>query len=116
MATYSLINDRISLCPLDVQVLVSLLDGWSNGYDLTRSCEVRMALTTPLNTSNIYKSLKSMQKLMLVVPIASTTDDRRQKTVYRISSLGRMTLENEIAEQARFVGLAQSLLDDTKKD
>jgi DNA-binding PadR family transcriptional regulator len=115
MATYSLINDRISLSPLDVHILVSLLDGRSNGYDLTRSSEIRQGITAPLNTSNTYKSLKSMQKLMLVVPIPSPTGDQRQKTIYRISSLGRMMLENEIAEQARFVSLAQSLLGGTRK-
>lgn len=116
MATYSIINDQISLSPLDVHLLVSLLDGQSNGYDLTRSCEIRMARTMPLNTSNIYKSLKSMQKLMLVASVASKSPDRRQKTIYRISSLGRMILEQEIKEQATFVGIAQILLDETRKN
>lgn len=74
-----------------------------------------MARVTPVSASNVYKSLKSMQKLMLVASVASKSPDRRQKTIYRISSLGRMMLEHEIADQARFVGIAQALLDDTKR-
>jgi len=115
MATYSLVHDQISLSTLDVHILVSLLDGLSNGYDLTRSCEARMARSTPVSASNVYKSLKAMQKMMLVASVASKSPDRRQKTIYRISSLGRMMLENEIAEQAKFVGTAKALLDATKK-
>ena len=116
MATYYPISDRISLSPLDVHILVSLLDGQNNGYDLARSCEARMHRTAPIGSSNVYKALKSMQKMMLVASVASKSSDRRQKTIYRISSLGRMILEQEIMEQARFIGVAQALLADTENN
>ncbi len=111
MATYSLINDEISLSTLDLHILVSLLDGPSNGYDLARSCEKLMGRTSPLNTSNVYKTLKSMQKMMLVASVASKTVDRRQKTVYRLSSLGRMVLEQEVATQSAFIATARDRLE-----
>lgn len=113
MATYSLINDEISLSTLDLQLLVSLLEGPSNGYDLTRATEILTGRTSPLSTSNVYKALKAMQKMMLVASVASKSPDRRQKTVFRISSLGRTMLKHEIAAQARFIAVAQNLIEET---
>ena len=116
MAAYSVVNDRISLSLLDVHILVSLLEGQNNGFGLAQSCQRRILGATVVSSSNVYKSLKSMQHLMLVASAASGSADRRLKVIYRISSIGRMILEQEISEQARFVHIAQALLEETKKN
>ena len=108
MSTYLLEGDRITLSPLDTKILVALLAGQNVGYDIARLCEEDSGESVPVSTGNVYKALAKLEMMLLVVSKDAGNDrDARKKTLYRITSLGKMMLEQKLATYKALINVAE---------
>lgn len=107
MSTYLVEADRITLSSLDIRLLVALLKGRNVGYDLARQCELDMGDNHPVHTRNAYRALAKLETMMLVSSSeVGNARDARQKRLYKITSLGRNFLHDELVSYQGLIILA----------
>lgn len=106
MASYSEQSDRITLSSLDTRILVALLIGSQNAYEIARQCEADIS-GEPVSNGNVYKALASLKKLLLVSSRESVSRDARQRAVYHITSTGRLVIEDRIRSLKGLIEVAQ---------
>jgi PadR family transcriptional regulator AphA len=69
-----------------------------SGYDLTRQMSERMGLMWPVRHSQIYPELAQMEEQGLVAHEVIEQQDRPDKKVYRLTSAGRLALQQWVME------------------
>lgn len=111
MTNYLIPADRLTLSLLDVRLLIALLDGQNVGYDIARRSEKELG-NRRIYTANAYKALFKLEKMMLVVNIgAVNSNDSRQKSVYKITSIGKSVLTHELYELKGLISIGEHKLE-----
>lgn len=113
MASYSEQSDRITLSSLDTRILVALLVGAQNAYEIARQCETDID-GEPVSNGNVYRALVSLKRLLLVSSRDSVSLDARQRTVYRITSTGRLVVWDRITTLKGMIEIADGRLANKK--
>ncbi len=102
-------GERITLSTVDAQVLLALLLGPMNGYELVRQIESDSGVGTEhrVNYGAVYYSLKGLAACQFVEPIEHTPEDKLPRQFYRISPSGKMVLGWHMAQLRLMVKLAE---------
>lgn len=110
MPHYSEDSGIISINSLDTRILAVLLHGPSNGYAVARQCEVDANKLITIATSNVYKALPRLEELMLISLYQQSTSDKGNGRLYRITSLGKLLLRQEVTALKTFTKIADDRL------
>ncbi len=87
-------------------ILLALARGDSYGYAIMQSVKEDSDGRIPLRTGSFYRHLQILLESGLVAETHAPDDaDARRGTYYRLTSLGRTTLEREARHWERVVGL-----------
>lgn len=100
----------LPLAPAVYLILLSLLDGDAHGYRIRTSVIERSEGTVSLDPGSLYRLIARLVSDGLVIeaptrPKADSDDERRR--YYRITALGKRTLEAETRRMASWVAAAQ---------
>lgn len=107
MPHYSEDSGLITINALDARILAVLLMGQNNGYAIARQCEDDQGNSRTIAISNVYKALPRLEEMMLVATVRPKPSPEEVKNRYRITSLGKMLLMQEVDAQKRFVRLVE---------
>lgn len=99
-------HDEIKLNWLDTRILVALLCGAMNGYQLARQCEADLGDGAELSNGSLYPALTRLQAQMLV-EVVKLADRGR---VYKLTATGRLVIGWEITSLHRLTGTARERL------
>lgn len=100
------------LRPVDLHVLLTLMDGPCHGYGIVKAIEERTNGDISLVPGNLYPVLNRMQKAGLIEPLATSQHDAsasgRQRRNYGVTDRGRSAAKEEAQRLQQLV--AQPLL------
>lgn len=99
-------GDRITLGQLDTRILLVLLLGSMNGYQVGRQCEADTNYDLKISRGTLYRTLKSLERCYLVTSKSDVKRGREFK-IYRITAMGRQVLNWHITDLQTIVSLAR---------
>lgn len=99
------------LKPVQVHVLLSLLDGHRHGYGIVKDIQARTADAVRLEPGNLYRVLRRLLELDYIreaakEPTPESGDERRR--YYRVTPKGRRALTGEVARMKALVAAAEA--------
>lgn len=99
-------SEGIKLNRLDTRILIALLCGGMNGYQLARRCEADLGDGAELSNGSLYPALARLQAQLLVEAVKLANGDR----VYKLTPTGRLVIGWEVSGLQRLVRVARERL------
>ncbi len=117
MATLYDEGDHYSLTKIDIRVLLALLGGPLNGYEVARQCERDHDWgNRPVNIGSVQHSIKSMLALMLIKELPGRTDGPgKPSRTFKITTVGRQVLGWEVETMKHQLELIEERSESAKK-
>ena len=104
-------NSQPPLTPVVLHILLTLADGDRHGYAIAQEIEETTEGQIRMGPGTLYGSIQRMLAASLIQEAAQrrrAPDDDERRRYYRMTPLGRRTLELELQRLSRVVRLARS--------
>jgi DNA-binding PadR family transcriptional regulator len=100
-------SDYIKISALDVRVLVALLKGKMNSYEVARQVESDDSSGVRVTNNPLYSSMRSLEALGCIQQVHNSAYQPRNSKTYEITSLGRQLLNQELKRISHLLSLAR---------
>ncbi len=92
----------------EISIILALSSGQMTGYEIGRQCEEDLADESKMSKGTLYPAIKRLERAGLVEGIESSVALRgRRPIVYRLTQMGRVMLEWQLAAYRRMVRLGE---------
>jgi DNA-binding PadR family transcriptional regulator len=99
---------HIPMHPLELQVLLVLMDGELHGYGIAKEIERRDTGLGKIFPTNLYRRLRDMAEKEMIQEDAEAADDQRR--VFRVTPFGRAVARAEAQRLEALVASARAHL------
>ena len=99
------------LTPVVLHILLALADGERHGYAIAQEVEATTASQIRMGPGTLYGSIQRMLSAKLIEEATGrrrSADDDERRRYYRMTALGRRTLDLELQRLASIVETARS--------
>ena len=106
-------TDLTPLHPLELRILLAVLDAPSHGYRIVKEVEAREGGRFNLYPANLYRRIRDLARRGLIVEVGAPEDEAasdRPRTYFEVTTLGRDVVHAEVIRLEELLRDARSRL------